>query len=374
MSRAASKIAVADGLASRARRDQRRLVHEVREVRAREAGGAARDRSELDVGLERHLARVHAEDLLAALDVGVAHHHLAIEASGTQERRIEDVVPVRRGDDDDALGLGEAVHLDQQLVQRLLALLVAQRVAAAIAADRVELVDEDDARLVAARLLEQLAHARRADARVHLDEVGSADGDEGHARFAGHRPRQQRLARSRRSHQEDAARNAAADRFEALRLLEELDDFADLVLRLVDAGHIGKRHVDELRIDGARPLERRHAARDRSEEREAGDAEQQQAERHRAVTGGVRVLAGLDVEANPALGQVGDKRLVARDVSLGCDCLDTRAVDPVELEHVLRLRDVTHAAGLNVVEEIGERRAGPRGLAGRPQQVEGPDG
>ena len=39
----------------------------------------------------------------------------------------------------------EAVHLDEQLVERLLALLVAERVAAAAAADGVELVDEDDA-------------------------------------------------------------------------------------------------------------------------------------------------------------------------------------------------------------------------------------
>ena len=46
----------------------------------------------------------------------------------------------------------EAVHLDEQLIERLLALFVAQRVAAAVAADGVELVDEDDAGLVAARL------------------------------------------------------------------------------------------------------------------------------------------------------------------------------------------------------------------------------
>ena len=53
--------------------------------------------------------------------------------------------PVGRGDDDDAAVRLEAVHLDEQLVQRLLALFVAERVAAAAAADGVELVDEDDA-------------------------------------------------------------------------------------------------------------------------------------------------------------------------------------------------------------------------------------
>ena len=77
---------------------------------------------------------------------GAADRHLAIEAARPQQRRIEDVGTVGRRDDDDALVRREAVHLDEQLVERLLALLVAERVAAAAAADRVELVDEDDAR------------------------------------------------------------------------------------------------------------------------------------------------------------------------------------------------------------------------------------
>ena len=49
----------------------------------------------------------------------------------------------------------EAVHLDQQLVERLLALLVAAAdPSAALAADRVDLVDEDDAgRVLLARCL-----------------------------------------------------------------------------------------------------------------------------------------------------------------------------------------------------------------------------
>ena len=59
---------------------------------------------------------------------------------------------VGRGDDDDALVRREAVHLDEQLIERLLALFVAERVAAAAAADGVELVDEDDAGRMAARV------------------------------------------------------------------------------------------------------------------------------------------------------------------------------------------------------------------------------
>ena len=68
-------------------------------------GRAARDRAQIDVRLERDLARVHAQDLLAALDVGVADGHLPIEPARAQQRRIEDVRAVGGGDDDDAVGL-----------------------------------------------------------------------------------------------------------------------------------------------------------------------------------------------------------------------------------------------------------------------------
>jgi hypothetical protein len=105
-------------------REQRRLVHQVLEVGARQAGRAARDDLEVDVLGQRHLLGVHLEDALAAAHVGARHHDAAVEAAGAQERRVEHVGAVGRGDDDDALVGLEAVHLDEELVERLLALVV----------------------------------------------------------------------------------------------------------------------------------------------------------------------------------------------------------------------------------------------------------
>ena len=165
------------------------------------------------------------QDLLAAADVGVRHHDLAVEAAGAQQRRIEHVGPVGGGDQDDALVGLEAVHLDQQLVERLLALVVAAAEAgAAMAADGVDLVDEDDAGRVLLGLLEHVAHAGGADADEHLDEVGARDGEERHVGLAGDGAREQRLAGARRADQQRAARNAAAEPLEFLRVAQELDD------------------------------------------------------------------------------------------------------------------------------------------------------
>jgi hypothetical protein len=56
---------------------------------------------------------------------------------------------------------------------------------AAMTADRVDLVDEDDAGRVLLGLLEHVAHARGADADEHLDEVRTGDREERHLGLAG---------------------------------------------------------------------------------------------------------------------------------------------------------------------------------------------
>src|SRR3954471_19077036 len=131
---------------ARAGGQQRRLVDQVGEVGTGEAGGLAGKRVELDFAPQRLAAGMDLEDLLAALAVGPVDDDLAVEAAGPQQCRVEDVGPVGGGDQDDVVLHLEAVHLDQQLVERLLALVVpAAQAGAAVAADSVDLVHEDDA-------------------------------------------------------------------------------------------------------------------------------------------------------------------------------------------------------------------------------------
>jgi hypothetical protein len=103
---------------------------------------------------------VDLEDAPPSLLVGRVDDHLAIEPPRPQQRLVEDVGPVRRGDHDHALPGVEAVHLGEDLVQRLLLLVVAaeRHRAAAAPADRIDLVDEDDRRGRLLRPLEQVAH------------------------------------------------------------------------------------------------------------------------------------------------------------------------------------------------------------------------
>ena len=193
--------------------------------------------------------------------VGPVDDDLAVEAAGAQQRRVEDVGAVGGGDQDDVVLHLEAVHLDEQLVQRLLALVVtAAEAGAAMAADGVDLVHEDDAGAVLLGLLEQVTDARGADADEHLDEVRAGDREERHARLARDRARQQRLAGARRAVQQHALGDPGAERLELLGVLEELLDLVQLLDRLVDArdvaeGDLRRVHRHPL---GARLAERHH--------------------------------------------------------------------------------------------------------------------
>ena len=60
--------------------------------------------------------RACLHDLNAVLAVGAVHEDLAVEAAGTEQRGIEDLRTVRRGEQHDALARIEPVQLGKELV------------------------------------------------------------------------------------------------------------------------------------------------------------------------------------------------------------------------------------------------------------------
>ena len=149
-----------------------RFVDEVGEVCAAEPGGLARQAFEAYLVGEGLALGVDVEDGDASVDVRQVEDDAPVEASGSEEGGVEDVGAVGGGDDDDVGGGVEAVHLDENLVEGLLTLVVAAAEAgAAMASDGVDLVYEDDGGSVALRLVEKVTYAGRADADEHLDEL-----------------------------------------------------------------------------------------------------------------------------------------------------------------------------------------------------------
>src|SRR3569832_501491 len=227
-----------------ARGEQGGLVHEIGKIGTGEAGRTAGDDTRDDVVRHRDLAHVHLENLLAATHVGQRHHDLSVETAGTQQGGVEHVGTVGGGDDDDALATLEAVHLHQQLIEGLFALVVtAAEAGAAMTADGVDFIDEDDAGRVLLRLFEHIAHARRAHAHEHLDEIGTRDREERHLGLAGNGFRQQRLTGTRRTHHQYATGDLAAEFLELAGVAQELDQLGHFLLGFFHAGHVGESNL-----------------------------------------------------------------------------------------------------------------------------------
>ncbi len=151
------------------------------------------------------------QDAFASANVWTRHDDTTVKASGTKQCRIKNVRPIGRSHQYDAIVGFKAVHFDQELIQGLLALVVAAaKSCAAMTTDCINLVNEDDTRRVLLSLLEEVAHAGCADADEHFNKVRAGDGEERHVGFARDCARQQSLACARRPHHEHAFGNAPA--------------------------------------------------------------------------------------------------------------------------------------------------------------------
>jgi hypothetical protein len=245
------------------RREQRRFVDEIGEIGAGKARGSGRDLAQFHGGVQLDVAHVNLQDFSRPLTSGLSTSTCRSNRPGRISAESSTSGRLGRRHDDDRLARVEAVHLREQLIECLLAFFVAaHRALHTRLAERIELVDEDDARGLGLGLGEQIADARRADADEHLDELRSAQAEEGHLGLAGNRASQQRLAGARRA--DRAARPSGSFRQvrELARGLQELDDSRSSCAASSTPATSAKRRLDVvLRVDlrlAAR--ERHHAA------------------------------------------------------------------------------------------------------------------
>jgi hypothetical protein len=146
-------------------------------------------------------------------------------------------------------------------------------------ADRVDLVDEDEAGRLCLCLFEELANAGGTEADEHLDEVRARQIEERNAGLTGHSAGQERLARTWRPGQEHSLRDPGTEARVALRPAEEIDDLAQLLDRLIDAGDVreGRAQIRSVVDLMARaPEGHRICSRPEAAERECPEATEEQ--------------------------------------------------------------------------------------------------
>ena len=149
-----------DERAFTAGREDGRLVDQVGEIRSGKPRRPPRPEFHGDFIAQGSTAGMDAKDGFAAAAIRKLHHDLAVKATWTQQGRIQDIGPIGGRQHDDSGVLFEPVHFREQLVERLFALVVATTDASpALAANGIDLVDENDAGGLGLGLAEQIAHA-----------------------------------------------------------------------------------------------------------------------------------------------------------------------------------------------------------------------
>ena len=111
-------------------------------------------------------------------------------------------------------------------------------------AERVELIDENDAWGFGYRLLEHVAHARCTDSDKHLDKVRTRKREERNPSFSRDRFGKQGFPGSRRTHQQHASGDSSAESLVLLWVLKKIHDLMNLFDRFIDPGNVMEGNAD----------------------------------------------------------------------------------------------------------------------------------
>jgi len=124
---------------------------------------------------------MHLEDGFAPAHIRPIQHHAPVKAARAQQRRVQNIRAVRRRHDDD-IGIGvKTVHLNQQLIERLLAfIMTAAQSSAALTANRINFVNKDNTGRMPLGLVKQVTHPAGAHAYKHFHKLRTRDGEEGY--------------------------------------------------------------------------------------------------------------------------------------------------------------------------------------------------
>ena len=189
------------------------------------------DLPQVDTSGQVHLSRVDLQDVETSLLIWWRELYLAIDATGSEQGRVQDVDAVGGHDNLDVLGGLEAVQLVEKFEHGALHFGISA--AAGLDAGRpdgVNLVHEDDGGGVLASHDEQLSNHPRPFSDELLDQLGSGDPDEGALGVVSDGASKESLSSARRSVQQDTLGLCDAQGVKEFRVFDrQLDDLLDLL-------------------------------------------------------------------------------------------------------------------------------------------------
>src|SRR5437899_3551887 len=238
-------------------RQQRRFLADALEIGAGESLGPRRDRLEVDVFCKRHLTAAQTQNRRAIGCAGFGEAHDIVEPPAAQERRLDPFGPAGGGQKNHAFDVAQAVDLARQVTQNPLVDVRARArllIGADLWRDRVDRIEEQQARRRSARLLEDFAKRLLRLAEPFRVQLRAVDADERQLLLTRQRARDRGLPGARRSDEQDAVRRREAER--PVKIVEIVEIVADV--RVLDDRLEQLLHV----VKSADRCERRGAALD----------------------------------------------------------------------------------------------------------------
>ena len=194
-------------------------------------GAEASKKREADVPLAVHGVGVDLEDLGAALEIRQAELNLPIQPPWAQQSRVQRIRPVGGHEHLDVVPSVKPIELVHNLEHRALDLIVtADTVIEASAANGINLVEEDYARLLRSGHLEEFADHAGTFADVLLNQLAAYHSDEAGVGAVGDCSGQKGFPGSRRTVAKDSLGRINAKLDELFRVKHgKLNDFTHLL-------------------------------------------------------------------------------------------------------------------------------------------------
>ena len=202
------------------------FIDHIGQIGTHRTAGCQRDCFQIDSLIQMNILGMHFQDIHTAFQIRLVHDNSPVKTARSQQRLIQHLRPVGCRQDQQPLGRIKTIHLGQQLVQRLLPLIIAaaQSTVAAFA-DGIDLINKNDTGRHLLGFLKQVADTGRTHTHKHFHEIRTGQGKEGHVCFSCHRFCQQRLTGSRRAHQQRALGQLGTDLCIFSGVMQEINYF-----------------------------------------------------------------------------------------------------------------------------------------------------
>src|ERR1700730_16940173 len=178
-------------------RQKSRLFAEAFDVGAREPFHPACELLELDIWRQRHTPAAKPQDGRAIGNVWFCEAEYIVKAAASQERRIDALGTICGCQQDHAFDVAQVVNLAQKLANYSLMDVRAELIRTELRCDRIDRVEEEDARRGASGLLENFTQRPLGFAQPLRVQLRTINGDERNLLLARERPRHGSLSSTR---------------------------------------------------------------------------------------------------------------------------------------------------------------------------------